>query len=266
MFTLNGVTLKYQSRVLINIPQLTIPQGGFTALIGPNGAGKTTLLTLLAGDAEPTSGNILFNGVPLSQYSVSELSTKRSVLPQTEHIPFALNARAIILMGLMPHQVEPQHPDVEPLLKDLVTTLELEKIIEQPYQRLSGGEQHRVQIARVLIQTLFTKEQNDRALRDKVMLLDEPFNHLDLYHQQQLLRYFKKLTQMGLTIICVMHDLNHALQVSDRVILLKGGEIVGEHTPAQLWQSKKLEEVFKVNFITLNDPQDSRFSTLAFKI
>ena len=266
MFTLNGVTLKYQSRVLINIPQLTIPQGGFTALIGPNGAGKTTLLTLLAGDAEPSSGAILFNERALSEYSVSELSTKRSVLPQTEHIPFTLNARAIILMGLMPHQVEPQHPDVEPLLKDLVTTLELEKIIEQPYQRLSGGEQHRVQIARVLIQTLFTKEQNDRALRDKVMLLDEPFNHLDLYHQQQLLRYFKKLTQMGLTIICVMHDLNHALQVSDRLILLKGGEIVGEHTPAQLWQSKKLEEVFKINFITLNDPQDSRFSTLAFKI
>ena len=266
MFILNGVTLKYQSRVLINIPQLTIPQGGFTALIGPNGAGKTTLLTILSGDIEPTSGILLFNGKSLSQYSVGDLSTRRSVLPQTEHIPFALNARAIILMGLMPHQVEPQHPDVEPLLKDLIKRLELERIIDQPYQRLSGGEQHRVQIARVLIQTLFTKTQNNLMLKDKVMLLDEPFNHLDLYHQQQLLRYFKQLTQMGLTIICVMHDLNHALQVSDRLILLKGGEVVGEHTPAQLWQSKKLEEVFKVNFITLNDPEDSGFSSLAFKI
>lgn len=266
MFTLSKVTLQYQQRLLINIPELTIPEGGFTALIGPNGAGKTTLLTLLSGDIEPTSGTLLFKGKALSAYSVEELSTKRSVLPQTEHIPFALNARAIILMGLMPHQVSPQHPKVAPLLENLVTTLELKSIIDRPYQRLSGGEQHRVQIARVLIQILFTADQEERTLKGKVMLLDEPFNHLDLYHQQQLLRYFKQLTTQGLTIICVMHDLNHALQVSDRLILIKEGEVVGEHTPTQLWQSKKLEEVFKVNFITLNDPQDHSFSTLAFKI
>lgn len=265
MFSLKNVTLKFQQRTLIDIPELSFKTGAFTALIGPNGAGKTTLLNLIAGDITPTSGEIALTGKNLAQYSIDELAIKRTVLPQTEHIPFALKARAILLMGIMPHNIASNHPKVIELLNELSKTLELDEIIDHPYQRLSGGEQHRIQIARVLMQTLFS-ENGSPHLTEKVMLLDEPFNHLDLYHQQQLLRYFKQLTQQGLTIICVMHDLNHALQIADEVVLLKRGKLQGQHTPKELWQSQKLQEVFKVDFITLTHPDNPDFSTLAFKV
>lgn len=265
MFTLENVTLTYHQKTLLDIPQLSIQEGAFTALIGPNGAGKTTLLNLLAGDLSPTTGSISFQGKPLSQYSVMALATRRSVLPQTEHIPFAIQAKAVILMGIMPFGVSPNHPKAETLFTQLVQQLELDSIIDRPYQHLSGGEQHRVQIARVLLQTLFTLEES-LNLDARILLLDEPFNHLDLYHQKQLLRYFKQLTEAGLTIICVMHDLNHALQVADQIILLQNGVIQGTHTPAELWHSPILSNLFKVDFVTLQHPETPDFSTLAFKV
>ncbi|GGZ92012.1 hemin ABC transporter ATP-binding protein [Ignatzschineria ureiclastica] len=265
MFTLENVTLTYHQKTLLDIPQLSIQEGAFTALIGPNGAGKTTLLNLLAGDLSPTMGKVSFQGKPLAQYSVLELATRRSVLPQTEHIPFAIKAKAVILMGIMPFGVSPNHPKAEALLTQLAQQLELDSIINRPYQHLSGGEQHRVQIARVLLQTLFSLEDS-LNLEERILLLDEPFNHLDLYHQKQLLRYFKSLTEAGLTIICVMHDINHALQIADQIILLQNGIIQGTHSPAELWHSKILSNLFKVDFVTLQHPEEADFSTLAFKV
>lgn len=265
MFTLRDLTLSIRHKTLIDIDALTFQSGAFTALIGPNGAGKTTLLNLLAGDLIPSSGEILLEAQALKHYSINELSMKRSVLPQTEHIPFSIKSRAILLMGVMPYSVAFNHPKVTTLLHTLSHTLELDALLDEPYQTLSGGEQHRVQIGRVLMQTLFSFEDNP-PLHERVMLLDEPFNHLDLFHQQKLLRYFKHLTTQGLTIICVMHDLNHALQIADDLVLLKKGILQGSFTPDDLWQSSILQSVFEVDFMTLSHPSDPHFSTLAFRI
>lgn len=265
MFDIHDLSLKINKKVLVNVPRLSIKQGTFTALIGPNGAGKTTLLNLLTGDFPPTTGNILLNGKPLKDYSIDELSVKRSVLPQSEHIPFVIKARAILLMGVTPYHIAFTHPQVLKLLESISQILELEGLLDASYQSLSGGEQHRVQIGRVLMQTLFTLDGTP-PLNERIMLLDEPFNHLDFYHQQQLLRYFKSLTQQGLTIICVMHDINHALQIADQLVLLKTGEFKGCYSPNELWNSQKLHELFQVDFISIQHPNDVNFSTLTFKI
>lgn len=265
MFTVHHLSLKIQHKTLVAIPNLTIQSGKFTALIGPNGAGKTTFLNLLAGDLIPTSGTIELDGQSLTDYSIEELAIKRSVLPQSEHIPFAIKSQAILLMGVMPHHVHFSHPKVLELLAHISEILELNSLLDVPYQILSGGEQHRVQIGRVLMQTLFSLEESP-ILSDKVMLLDEPFNHLDLYHQQQLLRYFKSLTKQGLTIICVMHDLNHALQVSDQIVLLKKGVLQGSYSPHELWDSQTLQDVFKVDFMKLHHLENPNISALAFQI
>ena len=265
MFTIQHLSLKIQHKTLVEIPNLTIQSGKFTALIGPNGAGKTTFLNLLAGDLTPTNGTIELDGKSLTDYSIEELATKRSVLPQSEHIPFAIKSRAILLMGIMPHHVHFNHPKVLELLAHISEILELNTLLDVPYQILSGGEQHRVQIGRVLMQTLFSFEESP-VLTHKVMLLDEPFNHLDLYHQQQLLRYLKFLTKQGLTIICVMHDLNHALQVADQIVLLKQGILQGTYAPQELWDSQILQEIFKVDFMKLQHLENPNISALAFQI
>lgn len=265
MFHVQNLSLTIRQKTLIDIEELSLKSGVFTALIGPNGAGKTTFLNLLAGDLTATKGDILLDGKLLNDYTIDELAIKRSVLPQSEHIPFAIKTRAILLMGVMPYNIAFNHPKVLLLLEKISKTLELEDLLDSAYQTLSGGEQHRVQIGRVLMQALFSRE-GDPNLHERIMLLDEPFNHLDLYHQQQLLRYFKSLTKQGLTIICVMHDINHALQIADELVLLKNGTLQGCHTPDELWSSQKLHQVFEVDFITLQHPQDATFSTLAFRV
>lgn len=265
MFHIPNLSLTIRKKTLVNVQDLLIKTGAFTALIGPNGAGKTTLLNLLAGDLIPSTGHIFLDGKLLEDYTIDELAVKRSVLPQSEHIPFAIKSRAILLMGVMPYNIAFNHAQVLTLLAAISETLELETLLDSPYQTLSGGEQHRVQIGRVLMQTLFSLDGKPN-LQERIMLLDEPFNHLDLYHQQQLLRYFKSLTKQGLTIICVMHDINHALQVADELVLLKNGTLQGCHTPEELWHSQKLHQVFEVDFITLQHPDDARFSTLAFRV
>lgn len=265
MFTIENLSLSVRKKTLVNIQDLTLKQGAFTALIGPNGAGKTTFLNLLAGDLTASTGKIYLDGKLLEDYSIDELAVKRSVLPQSEHIPFAIKARAILLMGVMPYNIAFNHSKVLTLLAEISETLELEELLDSAYQTLSGGEQHRVQIGRVLMQTLFSLE-GEPNLHNRIMLLDEPFNHLDLYHQQQLLRYFKTLTKQGLTIVCVMHDINHALQIADELVLLKNGILQGRHTPEELWNSQKLHQVFEVDFFTLQHPDDASFSTLAFRV
>lgn len=265
MFILKDLTFTVHQKILVNIDHLVFNHQLFTALIGPNGAGKTTLLNILSGDITPTTGDIWLDNQPLESYTINELALKRSMLPQTEHIPFAIKAKAILYMGLMPYDVELNHPSVINLLNKVSDRLELQSLLEMPYQRLSGGEKHRVQIGRVLMQTLFSLEEKEHY-QDRIMLLDEPFNHLDLYYQRKLLRYFKSLTEQGLTIICVMHDINHALQISDEIVLLKNGAFQGKYSPQELWQSNDLHVLFGVDFIRLHHPNNPEISTLSFNI
>ncbi len=265
MFILKNLTFMVHQKTLVNIANLEFKHQAFTALIGPNGAGKTTLLNILSGDIAPTTGEVWLDNDLLNSYTINELAVKRSMLPQTEHIPFAIKARAILYMGLMPYDVELSHPRVIDLLNKVCEILELESLLDMLYQKMSGGEKHRVQIGRVLMQTLFSLKEKDNYA-DRIMLLDEPFNHLDLYYQRKLLRYFKSLTEQGLTIICVMHDINHALHISDELVLLKNGVFQGKYSPQELWNSNDLHALFEVDFVRLQHPDNPEISTLSFNI
>lgn len=258
MNILQANDLKYHVRgrrgnkTLIDVPSLHIKQNQFTALIGPNGAGKTTLLHLLSGDTNPSEGDVLFNGRPLKSYSIIELSQRRAVLPQLQHIPFAINVLAILSMGLTPYGVTLRDKAAQSIVSSVSQALGLETLLDQTYQVLSGGEQHRTQIGRVLVQILFELELSNEP---RVLLLDEPFNHLDLYHQKHLLAYLKTIQEKGVTIICVMHDLNQALYAADTAILLKQGNIMGIFDTESLKDGKILGNTFGVEFITLSNPK-----------
>lgn len=254
MFQLKDVTYIIKTRkgdrTLVNVPELSIPKHQFTALIGPNGAGKTTLLNILSGDEQPTSGEVYFDGRLLSEYAISDLAQKRCVLPQLQHIPFAINVMAILSMGLMPHGVSYRNKDAMAIMLEVAEQLQLSHLLDRTYQVLSGGEQHRTQIGRVLVQALF---ELDECKEDRLLLLDEPFNHLDLYHQKHLLKYFKELQAKGLTIVCVMHDLNQALHAADQCILLKQGGLYGVYKIDELKDGGILSEVFNISFVELTN-------------
>lgn len=254
MFTLKNVSYTIKTRkgdrTLVNVPELRIPKHKFTALIGPNGAGKTTLLNMLSGDEQPTTGEIRFDDYLLQDYTIAELARKRCVLPQLQHIPFAINVMAVLSMGLMPHGVSYRHKGAHNVMMEVAEHLQLTHLLDRTYQVLSGGEQHRTQIGRVLVQALFELET---CGEDRLLLLDEPFNHLDLYHQKHLLKYFKTLQEKGITIVCVMHDLNQALHAADQCVVLKQGELHGVYDSQALKDGRILGEVFNIPFVELTN-------------
>lgn len=231
-------------RSLLRDVSISIPAGQLTTIMGPNGAGKTTLLNLLNGDNRPDTGLVLFKQKALADINRLALAKQRAVLPQLDHVPFAISVMQIIKMGREPYRDTASRHDNASVIRQIIEWMELEDMLERNYSSLSGGEQHRVQIARTLAQVC---RDSDFNLQGQVLFLDEPTNHLDIRHQYALMLLLKQLQAKGLTIIVVIHDINLSLQFSDQIILLKNGLLMGQYTPEQLVQCNALSHAYDIN-------------------
>ncbi|TCJ19993.1 heme ABC transporter ATP-binding protein [Rubrobacter taiwanensis] len=221
------------SRLLGGV-ELELYPGELLALVGPNGAGKTTLLRLLAGDAEPAEGEVLLYGRPLSDYAVRELALKRSVLPQQTYLRFAFTALEVVLMGRAPHLGfgRDEGPEDLAVARRCMEQTDTRHLEARSYPTLSGGEQRRVTLARVLAQEA------------PVMLLDEPTAALDIRHQELVMETARGLAAGGAAVLAVLHDLNLAAAHADRVAVLSGGELVALGRPAEVMTADLLSGVF----------------------
>ncbi|WP_432784939.1 Hemin import ATP-binding protein HmuV [Oligella sp. MSHR50489EDL] len=236
-----------RQRTLLDRVSVAIEQGQFTAIMGANGAGKTTLLNLLNGDNIPQSGQVLFKQQVLQQIDRLALARQRAVLPQLDHVPFAITAAEIIGMGREPFRHTMYEADNTPIVQQIVDRMALAPFLDSSYNSLSGGEQHRVQIARTLAQVCPNRQFD---LHGQVLFLDEPTNHLDIRHQYALMYLLKELQAKGLTIVVVMHDINLSLQFSDQIILLKNGVLMGQYTPDSLVGSEDLSRAYDIHIQT----------------
>lgn len=164
---------------------------GLIALVGPNGAGKSTLLALLAGDLRPTSGSVVLNGRPAHRVPARELARIRAVMPQVTTISFGFTCAEIVAMALPPNG------------SDRAVSAALDKVdaahlAGRRFPTLSGGEQARVTLARVIAQDT------------PIVLLDEPTAHLDIRHQHAVLQTARQIADEGRLVVAVLHDLNLA--------------------------------------------------------
>ncbi|MEH2921378.1 heme ABC transporter ATP-binding protein [Samsonia erythrinae] len=225
---------------------LELHGGEIVAIIGPNGAGKSTLLRLLTGYLTPDEGECLLAGRPLSDWQPGALAKTRAVMRQHSDIAFAFSVQDIVAMGRTPHGRNRKNDDVIEQVMAQTGCLEL---AGRDYRHLSGGEQQRVQLARVLAQ-LWHPEPTPGWL-----FLDEPTSALDLYHQQHLLRLLKQLTrEQPLAVCCVLHDLNLAALYADRILLLHQGKLVAEGSPAQVLQTETLTRWYRAELSVGSHP------------
>ena len=235
---------KAGKKVLLHSVSFEAAAGELLAIVGPNGAGKTTLLRLLSREILPTSGSVFLNGTDLQNYPLKELATLRAMLPQQHPVSLPFAAQEIVLMGRYPYfEFQPDSQDFV-MVNETMQATGTAHLASQNYQTLSGGEQQRVQLARVLAQIW----QTPQAL----LLLDEPTANLDLLHQQQTLSLARHAAQSGHCVIVVLHDLNTALQVADHVLLLQQGRIFAQGTPTKTLNADNIEAVFgiKVRFVS----------------
>ena len=219
---------------LLRDVDLDASPGEVLAVVGQNGAGKSTLLKLLSGELTPTAGEVLVNGRALSGFVPHELALRRAVLPQQTILQFAFKARDVVLMGRSPHLRGTWATlEDEEIAERSMCVTETERFASRVYTSLSGGEQSRVNLARVLTQ------------QAPILLLDEPTSSLDLRHQELIMRTARALaTDEGACVLAVLHDLNLAAAYSDRIAVLQDGALLTVGTPDEVLDSNLLSDAF----------------------
>jgi iron complex transport system ATP-binding protein len=193
---------------------------GWCCVVGANGSGKSTLLQALAG-LIPSSGTVTFRGESLQRLSARERARKVAWLGQEEPGLDDLSVLETVLLGYIAQQgwLASPTPRDRDLARHWLGRLDLLALAERRLSGLSGGERQRTLIARVF------------ATQAPLLLLDEPMNHLDPVHQQQIWQIIKDHVRQGGTVVSVVHDLNLALQ-ADAVLVLHQGELLQVGPPA----------------------------------
>ncbi|OFW26146.1 MAG: hypothetical protein A3H97_15395 [Acidobacteria bacterium RIFCSPLOWO2_02_FULL_65_29] len=193
-------------------------RGDLVGVIGPNGSGKTTLLRLLAGTLAPLTGSVSLEGRPLSDWSRRETARRIAYVPQETHSSFDFSVLDLVVMGRFPHlgtfALEgPEDLAIARRALDATGTLAFES---RSFNTLSGGEKQRVVIASALAQSA------------DLLLLDEPTASLDVGHQLDVTALLARLNrEQGVTMVLSTHDLNFAASLCRRLVLLRGGRMLG---------------------------------------
>lgn len=268
MLQAHGIAVQRGERQILADIDLSLPAGQVIGVLGANGAGKSTLLAALAGELSPSAGRITLNGRPLSAWSVAELARCRAVLPQSPSLQFDLPVATVIGMGAYPHARHtrtgaPRTDDSrdtaraaiaedQRILQRVLALADVQDLYERRYCHLSGGEQQRVHLARVLYQLLLARQGHDEY---RVLMLDEPTASLDPRHQLHLLSAVHTLAhEENVAALVILHDLNLAAGCCDRLLLLGQGRVAACGTPAQVLTPDTLRQVYGVEATVLPHP------------
>lgn len=237
--TLRDVNVSLWQRSLLSDIGFTLEPGQIMALAGPNGAGKSSLLRLISGELPIAQGAIEFCGEALDTYPPRERARRLALLPQWSTLAFPFSVEEVVLLGRTPHDTGLTRDRAFAVqAMGMTDTLALR---DRLYTRLSGGERQRSQLARVFAQLL-----DDGDLTGRLLLLDEPTAALDLAHQQQVLAGVRALAARGCAAVLVVHDLNLAASVADRLLVLHDGRQIACGPTEQVLTPALFRDVFDV--------------------
>ncbi len=235
MLRVENLTSGYKGLDVLKGVSLEFRKGVLYAILGPNGSGKSTLLKTIARVIEPRGGTVYLNGNDLRRYTISDLAREVAFLPQRFSSIPEITVFEAILLGRKPHiSFEPTEKDLK-LVEKIINDLKLSDIALKKITELSGGELQKVLIGRVLAQS------------PKVLLLDEPVNHLDPKNQIEILKLLKDFTRKTHIItILVLHDLNLAMLFADHFIFMKNGKVRASGD-LQIINPPLIKEVYEIN-------------------
>src|SRR5271169_2535986 len=221
-----NVSKKFGQFTALDGVNLKIESGELVALLGPSGSGKTTLLRIIAGLEFPDHGDaqVLFYGEDMTMIPASQ--RKAGFAFQHYALFRHLNVFENIAFGLRvrPKTTRPPESEIRARVEKLLKLIQLEPQARRFPSQLSGGQRQRVSLARAL------------AVEPKVLLLDEPFGALDAKVRKELRRWLRQLhSEIHITTLFVTHDQEEALEVSDRVAILRDGQIEQIGTPEEIY-------------------------------
>lgn len=251
MLRTNSVTINYGKNNIIDNLSLNIKKGSINTLIGTNGCGKSTLLKALSRNLKPKYGDVYLNGNSIFQMDTKLLAKEMSILPQSPNAPDDFTVFDLVSYGRYPHldwTAKLRKEDID-IINWAIELTKMEHLKDRQVTTLSGGERQRAWIAMALCQ------------KPNILLLDEPTTYLDINHQFEVLELVKKLNHtMKLTIVMVLHDLNQAARYSDKIIVIKDGDIYKQGNPKSIITKEILHDVFNLDVrILMDDYNDCPF-------
>ncbi|MEV0253643.1 ABC transporter ATP-binding protein [Streptomyces sp. NPDC050732] len=250
-----GVTVAYEGVDVVHDASMTLRPGDVTVLVGPNGSGKSTLLRTLARLQRPRTATLVIDdGTDGLALSAREFSRHVALLTQGRPTPSGLTVRDVVEFGRYPHRGRwgKADPGGRAAVDRALALTGVADLAERGAEHLSGGQLQRVWLAGCLAQ------------ETGVLLLDEPTNHLDLRYQVELLDLVRDLADdHGIAVGAVLHDLDQAAAVADRILLLDAGRVVADGDPADVLTPGRLTDTYGIRIEVDSDPLTGRLRTRA---
>lgn len=241
---LRGVGLSYGRGEVLRGINVEIGAGELVGLLGPNGAGKSSLLRCISGVLTPQAGTILLDGVPLAEYDRGRLARLLAVVPGQAALHFPLRVEELVALGRVPHEhpLLGSRPADRAAVEAAIERVGIGHLRGRDVRQLSLGERQLVVLAMTVAQGA------------RLMLLDEPTVHLDIRHQVAVMQLLADLvTNDGVTVLAVMHDVALASHFFPRLLLLHEGRLVADGAPADVLTPERVRDVYGVDpqFVSL---------------
>lgn len=238
MIEAKNLCIGYEEKIIVDNFSFEVAEGEIVSVIGPNGSGKSTLLKCISRYIKSREGIVFFEKQDMSKMNVKNVAKKMASLSQYNKNPDDITVEDLIYYGRLPHKKwheKKNSKDIE-ILNWAIKETSVEAYRHKKVSSLSGGERQRVWIAMALSQ------------KPKVLLLDEPTTYLDICHQLEVMELIKKLNRdLNLTVIMVLHDLCQAANYSDKVVVIKDGNLVAEGDPRDVLTTELIKHVYNVD-------------------
>lgn len=224
---------------------MEIPAGKMTTLIGSNGSGKSTILKTMSRLIVPTAGAVCLDGASIHSMPTKLVAQKLALLPQGAQTPTGITVSDLVEYGRFPYRNKLSGLTAKDreVIRWALSSTNMTELAAREMDQLSGGQRQRGWIAMALAQ------------KTDILFLDEPTTYLDISHQLDILQLLRKLNlEQGVTIVMVLHDLNHAIMFSDYLVAIKDGKKYSFGTPEEIVTSKTLREVFNVEAEIISHP------------
>jgi ABC-type Mn2+/Zn2+ transport system ATPase subunit len=228
------LNVRFDGRSALEDIDVRIPVPSVTIIIGPNGAGKSTFLRTLIGSVRPASGSVEVLGMDPATKS-DQVKRAVSYVAQKERFsyPVPIKVSEVVMMGLLVDKAIPRvHGKVDDRkVADALHVVDMDSYFDAPFDRLSGGQQQRVLLARSIIR------------KPKLLLLDEPFNAVDVLTQCAIIEHLQRLRNSGVGILLVTHDSNPLARITEYVMVLDK-RLVGFGPPRAVLKQEVLAQVY----------------------
>ncbi len=243
MINLNNVCKNYSEEVNIGPVNLDISRNGINSIIGPNGAGKSTLLMMMGRLLEKDSGSISIGGLDIDSTDSNTMAKTISILKQENNFINKLTVRQLIGFGRFPYSKGRLNSKDIGIIDKYIDFFKLDDLEYRYLDELSGGQRQRAYVAMVLAQ------------ETEYVLLDEPLNNLDIARSISMMKLLRKACDsLKRTFVLVIHDINMAVQYSDRIYAMKNGKLVLEGSTDEVMDGSKLTEIFETNIDIVEGP------------